>query len=749
MPLTYLTFPLPGIGGLNTDQPAWTIGASQCVVLKDAIAVNGVLTQRRGWTYRVTNTVAGSDTARPMDSFSERLFVRAKRNGAVATQGKDLWVRDTTASPGNGDWRKLSSLNVSTTNSTSGGSGVWRSSSTTTINNTVQDQTVASSSVALKRSARYLPRTYYNDELIYCASDGYYPALRYSGAFQSGTTHPYFLWSGTSPTFNPVFENGKSAARLAVNGTFSPGMYWTPTTGNSASASFRMNSATSGYWDLPGFKANASTSQPTVMETYSFGCMWGGCEIYSEGTVTIAASGALTFSGANFDADGLLPANAAPYYMMGDVILVEREVGISWTAHPLLSVTSSGGIVTAATTGSSVATGGPFPFAIGRRMGVRDVATHNGVLFGAGSVMKPSRVWYTEPGWTASMPPELGAPEWAYDGAKFYESRAGRFRFVDVPAEDTNEIVAIVTTDGPLLVLKNNAVYGIYGAFPNLTQSLITAGAGCIDVRSAISVDGYGTFWAGPNGVYQFQRGKITDLTRGRVSKEWTRRIKAYRTDQDDDNSVACGVAQGHLIVSCSVGEASAKDQWTWVCDLSTGAWSELTNVNSRYFQTVFTNAGIEATLATLGATGVSRRPINVQPALSDTGTAQDGDGYYPKLVMETGAATDGDQTPGRESRLTDVSVDYLMWDTGTASTTVSVSVKSTGGTDQSPDLVTDGIGLFSAGDDPYTHKVRLHAGTAGRENRIRLEVTAVSPNNQTVQIHEIGATVRVKKPER
>jgi hypothetical protein len=207
-------------------------------------------------------------------------------------------------------------------------------------------------------------------------------------------------------------------------------------------------------------------------------------------------------------------------------------------------------------------------------------------------------------------------------------------------------------------------------------------------------------------------------------------------------------VASGHLIVSASVG-TTTKDEWTWVCNLATGAWSELTNVNSRFFHTVFTNAGIEATLATLGATNVSYRPINIQPTMNMLGTAKDDDGYSPALIMETGSAMDGDKTPGRQSRLTDVDVDSVVQDTGTPTTPTRVDVTtiSTSGIDQSPSSISQSVGYVSAASDAYTHRANFYAGLAGRENRIRLSVSQLAASNQTIQIHELNLQVRVRKP--
>jgi hypothetical protein len=721
MPQAYITFPSPGTGGICTDQPAWTIKGNQATVLINGVTMSGVLTQRRGWTYRYMMDVADSNTSYPMDSFAERFFPKAGRVGGVATQRSSVWIRDTTDAPHSGAWRKLPAPTQPFQDQI-------------TVESGAEDPGTANAAIAAKRRVRYLPRTYYNGELLLCSTDGFYPLLRYGGAYPNGTTFQSYAKDGA----NAVFTANKSSAHLTLTGTKVRNLYWHPHFLKNVSGSFAMSDSDGSDWGLAGFRATANTEQPTTMDTGLVGVAYPGCEIHSSGTVKINANGVLDFSGEHLASSQVLTMDNAPYRMMADAVLVERQAGVSYSIHPLVTPTNTG--VDVPTTATEV------PCWIMRRLAFRDVATHGGVLFGAGSLTKPSRVWYSEPGWDMAMPPNADVETWAYDNSNLSRGQ-GRMKWFDVPAEDTNEIIAILTTDSPLLVLKVNAVYGVYGAYPNYTQSLLSAGAGCLDVRGAITVDGYGTFWAGPNGIYSYKRGKVTDLTSDRINKEWRRRIRMYSTEPTSDNVVALGVSAGHLLVSATVGPDANPDSWTWACNLETGAWSEITNADARYFSTVLTNAGVEATLATLNDTA-HNCPVNVQPMFFPEGPVQDGDGYYPNMVLETGSATDGDGTPDRQSRMTQVAVDYTIEDNPLHKSQAVVAVISTGGVDADPERVSELLGFIDGTDNPYSHKIRLRAGLSGRENRIRIAVTATGQENKSIRISEITALVRPRRAQ-
>lgn len=720
---------MPGTGGVNTDDQPWSIEPNQVRVLLNGITYNGVVTQRRGWKYHVAESVSDSDTSRDMDSYSERYFPSSQRIGSVATQKTSLWSLD--GSDPN-VWRKipdpvngfLQGQNVEPPKADVGASAVTPDIST-------------------KRTPRYIPRVFYNGEILFCATDGYYPVLRYCGGYQNQSSP--FEFTDPAGGLGAIFTNGGSYASLINNGQpFVGGQYWTPRTNGCAHPSWRIsrvdNAIANRYPLESGFVANGNTSTVVEHWTSLYGVAWAAQEITSQGKVSITNAGGITYSIGNHADNLLMTQTDAPYPWMHDCIHVEKVGGLEWVQAPLI--------------GPALTTGGLFPsgvtnvnYSITRRLGFRDIAAHNSSLWGAGSVTNPSRVWYTESNWNLALPPELGAPNWNYGTDPFISRRSGRMRYVDVPGEDTEEIIAILSTDSPLLVLKNNSVHGIYGAFPNYTQNLLSSGTGCLDVRGAISVDGYGAYWAGPNGIYSYRKGKITDITSRKVNTEWKRRIRAYRTDKLTDNVIALGISNNHLIVSCCVGDTGAKDEWVWTYNIATGAWAEMTNMGARYFWTVVTNAGVEATLATLTGGSVDRRPVNIQTALDMTGKAADDNLTIPYMRVETGSTVDGDKTPSRDSRLTEVRLDTTLDDNGQTGTTVDVVVTASSGIDQ-VGITEQSVGTMTSVADGFTHQKRFHAGLSGRDNRVRVTVTGVHTDNRLIALNEIGVSVRSRRPE-
>lgn len=732
MPTTKLSFIMPGTGGINTDDQPWSIEPNQVRVLINGITHNGVVTQRRGWQYHVAASVTDSDSDHDMDSYSEHYFPSTQRIGSVATQKTSLWSLD--ESDNQSVWRKIAAPTKE----------FLQGKNVPLPKTKVSGMSVTTPDISTKRTPRYIPRVFYNGEILFCATDGYYPVLRYCGGYQNQSSAFEF----TDPTngLGNVFDDGGSYANLLNNGqTFVGGQYWMPRTNGCAHPSWRITrkDATSAnrYPLESGFVANAQTSTPVIHWTSLFGVAWAAQEITSEGKVSIAKStGAITYSVGEHPDKLLMTQTDAPYPWMHDCIHVEKVAGLEWVQAPLVqkAVTSAGLFPSGVTNAN---------YSITRRLGFRDIAAHNSSLWGAGSVTNPSRVWYTESNWNLALPPELGAPNWNYGTDPFINRRSGRMRYVDVPGENTDEIIAILSTDSPLLVLKNNTVHGIYGAFPNYTQNLLSSGTGCLDVRGAISVDGYGAYWAGPNGIYSYRKGKITNITSKKVNTEWKRRIKGYRTDKDTDNVIALGISNDHLIVSCSVGATGAKDEWVWTYNLATGAWAEMTNMGARYFWNVVTNAGIEATLATLTGGNVDRRPVNIKTALDMSGDPADGNSVIPYMRVETGSTVDGDKTPSRDSRLTEVRLDTTLDDNEKTGTTVEVVVTASSGIDQ-VGKIEQSVGKMTSAADGFTHQKRFHAGLSGRDNRVRVTVTGVHADNRLIALNEIGVSVRSRRPE-
>lgn len=202
-------------------------------------------------------------------------------------------------------------------------------------------------------------------------------------------------------------------------------------------------------------------------------------------------------------------------------------------------------------------------YAILRPMPGKEACAHQGRLWFTGITWDPNRI-YVSP--TPDRWPDLGGQSNGEDSFDLDFASATQAKYVDVPDRFApGAIVALLSARNTLLVLRDNALYGIFGSWPGIQVEMIADGAGCVDIRSTSSSE-EGQFWCGPDGIYQYESGRgVRDLTLGTNSRLW-RSLMAARSSSA---VVTTGVVNRHLLVSLVDGSNSQ----VWLYDLSAGTW--------------------------------------------------------------------------------------------------------------------------------------------------------------------------------
>lgn len=729
----------PGSGGLVTDVPSTFLKGEAVVYANDAVFYRGAMEQRRGWTYESAYGAPASGT--PVG------VIRNKYNLAKAT-------------------RTLGAMQDGT---------VWVEAGVTPVTNLSAPNTPGLSPI---------PRCVYRDEVIFCYSDGKTPILRYSGAPTSGSS-----LSGATVTYT---QNQSTVTSSATFSSTPVAGSYIPIVADSKVATWArvVNVALSG-----GSSHVASVEDIThigsVSAAYASGKIsndgitsgsWPCVMIYNTGTCEVAttaytsptAEGAVaTGFGVSWGTD-LVPfvGRAALIYKDGTLWRI-RSVSerISSTQFRLASspieFTAGGG---GGTLGVTVAGGGPpgtagattttakAPYQLVSAPTWTDACVHKGSLWGAGVAYHPNRVYVAPPNWNPALPPGEALPFDVSTTLAKASPDNWLLDYIDVPTSyDGDPVVAILSSQGPLLVLKRSAVHGVYGTYPTFEQSLIRSGAGCIDRTAAITVENT-PFWAGEEGVFTYAGGRVQSLVDNKIKREWQALMKGW---VQGTSYCTLGVTGGHLVVSvgglstnATGGAKNGPDSSNpsgrvLVYDLSAGEWvSRFSNVNARAFNSARVPGETEALLfvgETNGKVG-DLTPAITNVKCTDRATqtrvaadAADGNGTYPQLEAWTSlglaeaAGTDGDV------RLVDLSVVSNVLDSGSpGATTLQVSVSET-----------DGLRPPASGETPVTvgtvnsdttdgvNRSRFRVARSGRTHQLRFRTGTTASTAVKVEIQE------------
>lgn len=701
----------PGSGGINTDSPPWAIKSNQAVRLVNGVPLNGTISQRRGWTY----VTAEVPTTGSVTSHGQHIFdLGNRRKAKVAVADNRIYVQNEQT----GNWVEVFDIGA-TIVPTDGGP-----------------------------LPQYTPRGMYHDELILCPDDGEYPLLRWAGADTAAYT---------------VANGAYTAERDTVSGTFSQGgvgMFFCPEPTTQATSPLKATEFTATKLTLEGFfpKASDTIIQPGVHSFMSaVGSTWPGQVVYEKGRLTGISGDTASFDGAVFfgseakwggvitasasitplDKGDYKPESAAAASVFADALMVERKIGedYTWTLHPILAATASTLNVDATVSGANI-TG---RYAILRRMACSDVAVRDGSVFYGGNKQHPSRVWFSAPSWNPSLPAAFG-PTFGFPLQSFTSEDEFLLNWIEVPADgDGDTIVALVESDGPVLVLKQNSAHSLTGTYPTIKQTMLSNNAGCIDVRSAIDQRGYGSFWCGRSGIYAYRFGNITDITSDRVGDEWRERIKLF--DPTFGSTVTCGIFSGFLFVSAHLTNGVDTDDFTWMCNLSSGAWTEMTNMPLRSMQNVRTVDGNEKLLGTLYG---DKRAVDISQIV--TGNVSDGNGVIPQLEMSLMASPD-ESDPDTERRMVEATVVARLQDNTSSSSKINVSVTATSAIDDDS-ASTKNCGDMTATSSSTLKRDRFRVGTVGRQHTVTVTAEP-SADNTAIELHEVTVMTRDRRPRR
>jgi hypothetical protein len=705
-----------GTGGINTDKPAWGISSTEASAMSDVIIYNGLATQRRGWAnFGPVNSA--------IDSFTQGGIYEVRATGITT----DVMSANVTVS-------SLSERAIYARNQTG---STWLPVFT------------SNGTFPVGAKPEYVARAQYQDEILFCDRKGIYPMLRYLGSPSQDVFTTITANINTSSAVIP-YSMIVGAGGSAIGSE--PGVFMYPYVSQEA-PSFRLiqNSMTAGgsgsatAKNLSFVAAASSAGDSSVIQ--SWGTTWPAVSVNDSGTVAYT-SPTITGTGTEFSggAWGSVFVPTGKYRPMGDSIRVQDTTSTNgkWTQLAISSLAAPSGspsIVRAMTVRGTLPTLTGAQYDIMRRCPFAEVEVHQECLWGTGVSQYPNRVYYSPRLWDMQTPPELTPP---WNGiTNFYDPNSGTLRYTEIEGSgDGDKVVALISSDGPLLILTRRACWGAYGTWPNFQRQLVAAGAGCIDNRSAVGTNAYGHYWAGESGIYGYRAGKVTDLTAGRINTMWRDWMKLYQ--ESTGSYVVAGVTRNHLIVSAYVTRGVTKTM-TLACNLGTGAWTELSNIPATSFQAPALSSGEEQLIASLSG---SKQLIDVTPAISMSGTARDANGTSPKLSMTLGSANHNQGDPDTEARLVELRVGAVVKGAVGDTSSITVTTRSNGATHQAD---TESVATSVIASSPYSdpQRARVRVGNTGRTHTVTVETESTQTANGTIAVLELGMNVRKRRATR
>jgi hypothetical protein len=387
----------------------------------------------------------------------------------------------------------------------------------------------------------WLPRCFYNGELLLCPQNGKGSILRFAGY--------------RAPTL------------VAAAGTVSTTAGQTTVTG--VGTTFTTQAPVGSYLSLPaaGLIARVviveSNTRLSVAHPIPFtlaGVAWGANVVGVVGLHTrVHDAGTATFTNASaaVAGQGSRWVNGAfGQGVVGAGDSISKATGQT-TAVAISAVGSDVGITLTANWSEATATA--TNYLVSRPLVGRDACAHAGRLWVTGVDWAPRRVYIS--------PREYGlGVQWnEVDAFATNLGAAREMDYVDVPSAYTpGRIEAILPSPHGVLAIATEGVYLLTGELPNVSVRLLDEGTGCIDVRSAFTLDGI-AYWAGREGIYRFRGGQVENLLLDKRQKRWMHLI-------DDPNFagfVAMGAVREHLIVGFNPNAPSE----TWAYDIRREAW--------------------------------------------------------------------------------------------------------------------------------------------------------------------------------
>ena len=664
----------PFVSGLMTDEPAWKIPKTAGTIVQDAMVTSGVISIRRGWQYAdaKTSTIALGHHGVARVAFALAGQIITITTGEHASFGPSVAVHDSTL---------------------------------------ISPTTVFGTAIP---GSRYSPRCVYRDELIICAGDGVSSLLRYSGAtFLDGTNRPTSTQlnagkatlTATAGSFGASVRPGCFSS---VNGDadLPPVVY--PRVVEATSASVTLEDARSSSTGGSGFPSPVGYSYPCV-------------PIYSAGTITLASPLA-TGTGTKWAS----PPASLKSGDSGDSVLVKVNSGLyrnHWVQAPDTDTSLF-------CPNSSDATDQPYEAL--RRCPFTDAETHKDALWGTGVAQYPNRVYTFPPGWNPAYPPGATLP---FDQAiPHTSSNPEVFKAfqVDVPSPfDGDPNIAVVSADGPILVLKRKSVWAIDGSYPNFSVRKVADGRGCLH-RNLATRTSLGPTWAGDEGIFVYRNGQVVDLTAGKINREW--RALTGANPITSTSRVWLSEAEGHILIG--VGTPAR------CYNIAEQSWSYVTNVDGAHAWSEPVGSETPKSLLVGGATTPTstQRVLDLAPMFRQTTTPAlglDGGSAAPSMILQTGLISEAGGIEG-QSRMVDVEFHSRL-----DSANVIPSVfhqQALRDTVAATTLTLPTMTPFAA---VQTGRYKNRVGRTGRKWTFRFTSSGVSAATSQITIDQIVATFR------
>lgn len=707
-----ISIPRPFSGGYKTDVPDYALSLSEAAYAQDMVAPLGIARQRWGWNY-VGSAVTSSNPLSVARTYfavpNTTVSSFAGDNGRIYAQGTDL------------SWNPI---------------------------------TVSVSSPY----PVYLPRCVYNGEIIYCAQDGVTPIVRYAGVQEFTRS----ISSGVSLTIGAGSMTVVTASSYnAAKGGFFSARF--PKSGGGFSKNPAMSSKVIAFSGTTNItleslrnKTTSSVSGNVDYTSGPVGYAYPSVVVAETGKVSSISGTTVTFEGTSFAA-----SNVNVDFPSGDALLVQNTtVG---SPHEIADI-SAVGSATQLTTHVALSTFSNAAFKQLRRCPFKDAAVHRGSLWGTGVKEYPSRVYVFIPTKDIGLPPAAEKPFDPTLQAGYSSSNVQGFVRVqdflagayDVPGPyDSTPVVAILSSSGPLLALKSDSVYGLYGTYDatnpsSIEVSRISDGSGCIDIRSAITIESV-PHWAGDDGIFSYRNGQIVNLTEGKIQREWEALMRGYVSGT---SWVSVGIAgTSYLVVSCGgldgtkTGEAKSGPDTenptarTLVYDLRLNVWlGRMTNFNPKHMWPVTPEDGGPSLYAVADG-NYSDRIIDAYPAFLGGDPSDDG-GSAPRFkAWSTASLAQADGVEG-EARFCDAIFHMNLFDATTPTSSIDVSVFS-GGQLEDQASTSKTLSPITADTADRVDRFKRVVNRSGRLHQIRIDMSQTDSTNAKSDIPEIVMSFR------
>lgn len=711
-----ISIPRPFSGGYKTDVPDYALALNEASYAQDMVAPLGIARQRWGWEYVGSAVTVSNPTSSAKNYFAvpeTTVTTLAGSNGRIYAQATDL------------SWNAITPL--------------------------------------VSPSTQYIPRCVYNGEIIYCAQDGVSPLVRYAGVQTFGSS----VSSGATLTMNAGSMTVVAASsQQAYKGGFFTALFPTSAGGYSKnpSMSSRVIEASGTNVTLESLrnKTSSNASAPVSYVSSSVGYAYPAVVVSETGKVSSVSGTTVNFEGTNFSNSVVrsLSNSNVPFGSADSLLIQNTTVG---SPHEIADIASVGTTVQL-TTHVALSGFSNAAFKQLRRCPFKDAAVHRGSLWGTGVKQYPNRVYVFIPTKDIGLPPAAEKPFDPTLQAGYSSSNVQGFTRVqdflagayDVPGPyDSSPVVAILSSPGPLLALKSDSVYGMYGTYDatnpsSIEVTRISEGSGCIDIRSAITIESV-PHWAGDDGIFSYRNGSIVNLTEGRVQREWEALMRGYVSGT---SWVSVGMAgTSYLVVSCGGLDASktggAKNgpdtenptARTLVYDLRLNIWlGRMTNFNPKHMWSVTPEDGGPALYA-VGDTNYSDRIIDAYPALIGGDPSDDG-GSAPRFkAWSTASLAQADGVEG-EARLCDAIFHTNLLDSTTPTSSLDISVLSGGQLDDQA-TSTKTLSPITADTVDRVDRFKRVVNRSGRLHQIRVDMSQTDSTNVKSDIPEIVMSFR------